>query len=87
MHRHSFGAENTIGIPTPNNSVYVLDNDLRPVPRGQIGVMWAGGAGVSLGYLNRPELTRERFRPDVVRKVGYVCIARFLWNKDFLRQR
>lgn len=58
--------------------MYVLDSEVRPLPRGQIGVMWAGGAGVSLGYLNHPELTRERFRPDPVRKVGYVFVARFL---------
>ncbi|PIL25981.1 transporter [Ganoderma sinense ZZ0214-1] len=60
MDLHRSGADVTIGYPTPNNSVYVLDSELRPVPRGEIGVMWAGGAGISLGYLNLPELTKTR---------------------------
>ena len=54
----------TIGRPTPNNTVYVLDDQLRPLPIGETGEMWAGGAGVSAGYLNDPELTAERYLPD-----------------------
>ena len=54
----------TIGSPTPNNTVYVLDEQLQPVPIGQIGEMWAGGDCVSAGYLNNDELNRERYRPD-----------------------
>ncbi|KAI0752015.1 hypothetical protein C8Q74DRAFT_1320276 [Fomes fomentarius] len=57
----------TIGCPTPDNSVYILDSNLRPVPQGQVGVMWSGGCGVSQGYLNRPELTGERFKQDPFR--------------------
>ncbi|MFD5141914.1 amino acid adenylation domain-containing protein [Streptomyces sp. NPDC058401] len=50
-----------IGRPLPHLSVKVLDEDRRPVPPGTIGEMWVSGDGVSSGYLNRPELTRERF--------------------------
>jgi len=64
MHRHRTGERVTIGRPTPNNRVYVLDDALRPVPRGEVGVMWAGGAGVCQGYLNRPDLNGAKFRPD-----------------------
>ncbi|KAH9840976.1 AMP-binding protein [Rhodofomes roseus] len=64
MHRHSPGSPLTVGAPTPNNAVYVLDDDLRPVPRGAVGLMWAGGLCVSQGYLNRADLTASKFKPD-----------------------
>lgn len=54
----------TIGKPTPNNTVYILDEDLRPLPIGEIGEMWAGGDCVSKGYIGNEVLTRERYRPD-----------------------
>jgi acyl-CoA synthetase (AMP-forming)/AMP-acid ligase II len=54
----------TIGKPTPNNTVYVLDERLSPCPIGEVGEMWAGGDCVSLGYVNNPRLTDERYRPD-----------------------
>ncbi|MFF0149403.1 amino acid adenylation domain-containing protein [Amycolatopsis sulphurea] len=53
-----------IGRPFPNNRVYVVDSDRRPVPAGVIGELYLGGLGVSPGYHNRPELTAERFVPD-----------------------
>jgi amino acid adenylation domain-containing protein len=54
----------TIGKPTPNNTVYVLDENLRPLPMGEVGEMWAGGDCVSAGYIGNAELTNERYRPD-----------------------
>ncbi|MGW1956513.1 amino acid adenylation domain-containing protein [Streptomyces sp. NPDC001920] len=54
----------TIGRPTPNNTVYVLDADRRPLPIGEAGEMWAGGACVSAGYLGNEALTGERYAPD-----------------------
>jgi amino acid adenylation domain-containing protein len=57
-------ADVTIGRPIDNTTVYVLDARERPVPLGLPGELWIGGAGVARGYLGRPELTAQRFRPD-----------------------
>ncbi|CDF33083.1 unnamed protein product [Chondrus crispus] len=55
----------TIGKPTPNNTVYVLDPEtLEPCKIGEVGEMWAGGECVSAGYLNKPGLTAERYLVD-----------------------
>jgi len=54
----------TIGRPVPNTTVYILDEELRPCPIGEIGEMWAGGACVTDGYLGNDALTAERYRPD-----------------------
>ncbi|KAG7088434.1 hypothetical protein E1B28_012427 [Marasmius oreades] len=64
MQLHAPGSPLSIGKPTPNNSVYVLDEDMKPVPIGKQGVMWAGGAGITKGYLNLPEKTSERYKRD-----------------------
>ncbi|MFF4339991.1 amino acid adenylation domain-containing protein [Kitasatospora sp. NPDC001540] len=53
-----------IGRPIQNMRVYVLDRHGRPVPAGLPGELHIAGPGVALGYLNRPELTAERFRAD-----------------------
>ncbi len=54
----------TIGRPLPNVSIHLLNEHHQPVARGSIGEVYIGGAGVALGYLNRPDLTRARFLPD-----------------------
>jgi D-alanine--poly(phosphoribitol) ligase subunit 1 len=54
----------TIGRPTPNNTVYILDEQRQPCAIGQVGEMWAGGDCVSKGYLNNIDLTNERYFPD-----------------------
>jgi D-alanine--poly(phosphoribitol) ligase subunit 1 len=61
----------TIGKPTPNNTVYVLDEERNPCPIGEVGEMWAGGACVSAGYINNPSLNEERYAPDPFLGNGY----------------
>ncbi|TFK89560.1 nonribosomal peptide synthetase 12 [Polyporus arcularius HHB13444] len=64
LHLHTAGTFLTIGGPAPNTNVYVLDEDMMPVPVGEAGVMWAGGACVSKGYVNLPDKTSERYKLD-----------------------
>lgn len=61
----SFGeinsADITIGKPIANTQIYIVDKNLRPVPIGVTGELCIAGDGVGAGYLNRPELTAEKF--------------------------
>ncbi|HEU0054324.1 MAG TPA: non-ribosomal peptide synthetase, partial [Longimicrobium sp.] len=50
-----------VGRPIANTRVYILDGRMRPVPIGVPGELYAGGAGVALGYLDRPDATAEAF--------------------------
>lgn len=58
------GVGSVIGVPIPDLQIYLVDDDLRPVPAGVPGEICVGGAGVARGYLKRPELTQKRFLPD-----------------------
>ena len=53
-----------IGRATPGHRAYVMDELLRPVPRGEVGELMVGGPGLANGYLDRPGLTADRFVPD-----------------------
>jgi novobiocin biosynthesis protein NovH len=53
--------EVTIGRPLPGASVYLLDDELRPVPDGERGELYVSGAGLARGYLGRAGLTAQRF--------------------------
>jgi amino acid adenylation domain-containing protein len=54
----------SIGRPIDNAQIYLLDEHMQEVPIGTPGEIYIGGDGVAIGYLNRDELTSERFLPD-----------------------
>lgn len=51
----------TIGMPLPNYGIMIVDEQLRPLPAGEMGELAIFGPGVALGYVGRPELTSQRF--------------------------
>ncbi|MDP3560888.1 MAG: amino acid adenylation domain-containing protein [Legionellaceae bacterium] len=65
MHEYSAG-DSVVNIGRVLNNIirYVFDEKLTPVPIGVIGELYIGGAGLARGYLNQPELTKERFIPN-----------------------
>ena len=73
-----------IGRPLPGWEVFLADREGRLVPRGCSGEIWVGGAGVARGYLDRDDLTRDRFRDDPFRPGGGRRVYR---SGDLARER
>ncbi len=71
-----------IGLPIANTDIYILDENRQPVPTGVPGDLFIGGQGVVRGYLNRPELTAERFIDNPF-KPG----ERIYWTGDLAKYR
>lgn len=61
---HSETKQITIGPPLPNYSCYIFDGAMRLQPIGVAGELHIGGVGLAREYLNRPDLTLERFVPN-----------------------
>ena len=72
MQKHTPGRPLSVGGPTPNNRVYILDSELDPVPIGVAGTIWAGGRGVSRGYVGLQGLTDEKYIADKFAADGFV---------------
>jgi amino acid adenylation domain-containing protein len=89
LHAPEAGKAIPIGRPIANTTAYILDEYMQPVPPGVPGELYIGGDGVGLGYLNRAELTRQKFVANpfgagTLYRTG--DLARFLpdGNIDFL---
>jgi amino acid adenylation domain-containing protein len=65
-----------IGRPISNSTTYVLDRHRNPVPIGVAGELYVGGDGLALEYVNRPELTAERFVPHPFDHTPGACLYR-----------
>ncbi|RFM33510.1 non-ribosomal peptide synthetase [Chitinophaga silvisoli] len=73
-----------VGKPVSNSTVYILDGQQQLVPVGVAGEICIGGYGVSMGYLNRPALTAEKFMADPFRP-GYLMFRTGdygRWNQE-----
>lgn len=53
-----------IGRPNPNYAIYIVDEQLNPLPQGFPGEIMIGGCGIGIGYLNEEKLTAEKFLPN-----------------------
>jgi len=73
-----------IGRPIANTRIYILDSNMRPVPPGATGELYAAGDGLALGYLNAPELTAAKFIDHIFTND---CSERLYRTGDLARYR
>jgi aspartate racemase len=73
-----------IGRPISNTQVYILDEQLRPVPPGTVGELYAAGDGLARGYVNNAEATKQKFLLD---PFAAVAEARMYRTGDLARWR
>ena len=66
LSKDDLNSGSVIGVPIPDLQIYILDENGQLVPIGVPGEMHVGGEGLARGYLQRPELTEQRFVPDHV---------------------
>ena len=78
------GGAATIGCPIAGTQVYLLNERFQPVPMGETGELFIGGKGVARGYLNRQEITEEKFISLPVAAAG---VARLYRTGDLCRFR
>ncbi|MGD1911927.1 MAG: amino acid adenylation domain-containing protein, partial [Rivularia sp. (in: cyanobacteria)] len=76
-----------IGYPISNTQVYILDNNLQPVPIGVPGELYISGDGLARGYLNRPELTAEKFIPNPFVETRYNALRARFANASLQRSK
>lgn len=79
-----------IGKPINNNKCYILDKNLNLLPIGNNGELYVSGPGVSEGYLNKPDMTKERFLKNpfdpeyMMYKTGDIVSRNFLGDLEFI---
>ena len=62
----------SVGFPSPNESIYIVDERMRLVPVGVPGEIVVGGVGVAIGYLSDEELTKRHFVPNIFAPPEYI---------------
>ncbi|MCP5048404.1 MAG: amino acid adenylation domain-containing protein, partial [bacterium] len=81
---HAIGESVPVGKPSANNIIYILDRRGHLLPPGAAGELYIGGSGVASGYINRPELSAEKFMTNPFRQGEqfYRTGDRGLWLRD-----
>ena len=76
------GHEGSIGRPIPNTDIYILNESGEPCAPGEVGELVHRGPTVAKGYWNRPEETREVFRPNPLKRGGGDVSERVVFSGD-----